>query len=255
MATEATQRPVPTRRERQRQATLDEIVEVSRSLLTDPAGLSLRAVANRMGITAPALYRYVASYQELVYLLAADIDAETARMLAIARDTQPADDPVARITCSAIAFRRWALSHKEEFSLVFANPLTAHDAERADDIKDVQTGQVFTDLLLQIWGTFQFPIPAVADLDPAVVEALRDPLIPAKVEEIPEEALGLVWVFMQSWAALYGTVTLEVFGHCDPRVISSGALFRSMLASQGDLLGISGELDRLQPTIDAELAR
>ena len=48
----------------------------------------------------------------------------------------------------------------------------------------------------------------------------------------------------------YGTVTLEVFGHCDPRIIGSGALFRAMLAQQAELLGIADELPRLQPKVD-----
>ena len=50
-----------TRRERQREATYDEIVAVSAQLLAEGADLSLRAVAGRMGMTAPALYRYVAN--------------------------------------------------------------------------------------------------------------------------------------------------------------------------------------------------
>ena len=60
----------PTRRERQREATYDEIVRVSADLLDEGAELSLRAVATRMGMTAPALYRYVANYQELIDLVA-----------------------------------------------------------------------------------------------------------------------------------------------------------------------------------------
>ena len=70
-----------TRRERQREATYDEIVRASRDLLAEGAELSLRAVAGRMGMTAPALYRYVANYQELVDLVAFEIDkAATERL-------------------------------------------------------------------------------------------------------------------------------------------------------------------------------
>ncbi len=243
-----------TRRERQRQATLDEIVGVSRALLTDPAGLSLRAVAQRMGITAPALYRYVSSYQDLVHLVAADIDAETAELLTEARDSQPDDDPAAQIVSVACAFRRWALAHREEFGLVFANPVTAH-AEHPGDIPDEQTGLVFTELLGRLWERYQFPVPAIEDLDPAVVDALADPVMPMKPGQIPEYARGLLWVFIRSWVACYGTVTLEVFGHCDPRIIESGALFRDMLASQSEMLGITSELPRLQPLINQELSR
>jgi AcrR family transcriptional regulator len=227
-----------------------EIVSVSRQLLTDPSGLSLRAVAQRMGITAPALYRYVDNYQDLVYLVADDIDEQTADLIREARDSQPEDDPAAQIVCAAIAFRRWALTHREEFGLVFTNPATAHHQD-LDRLREEKTGHVFTDLLIRLWEKYAFPVPAVSDLDPAVAACLHDPAIPVKVEHVPEEALGLHWIFMQSWASLYGTVTLEVFGHCDPRIIESGALFRSMLAHQSELLGISHELPRLLPMIDA----
>lgn len=255
MTSESLEGPGPSRRERQRQATLEEIVAVSRELLTEPNGLSLRAVALQMGITAPALYRYVSNYQDLVYLVAADIDAENAQSLVAARDTQPEDDPAAQAVCVAIAFRNWALANREEFGLVFANPVTAHSIEHQAEMKEQQTGHVFTDLLARLWMKYRFPIPAVEDLDPAVRDALDDPVIPAKVDSIPPEAKGLLWIFIRSWAALYGTVTLEVFGHCDNRIIASGSLFRSMLEDQAALLGITHELPRLQPMIDREMAR
>jgi hypothetical protein len=44
-------------------------------------------------------------------------------------------------------------------------------------------------------------------------------------------------------------VTLEVFGHLDPRLIDSGAVFRAMLEDQAALLGISEEMPRLRPLI------
>lgn len=250
-------RPGPagsTRRQRQREATLREIIEVSRALVADPAGLSLRSVAQQMGITAPALYRYVESYQALVLLVADDIDRENAGRIAAARDRQPDDDPAGQIICAAIAFRQWALSHRAEFALVFTNPVTAHEVT-ADEMRKEQTGLVFTELLFRIWQTYDFPLPALDELDPGVLEALQDPAIPVHPDRIPSDAPGLTWVFMQSWAALYGTVTLEVFGHCDPRIIATGALFRSMLAAQSQMLGIDHELERLQPLIAHELAR
>lgn len=255
MATEPVETPKPTRRERQRQATLDEIVAVSRKLLPEPNGLSLRAVALQMGITAPALYRYVSNYQDLVHLIAADIDAENARLLASARDTQPDTDPAAQIVCTSIAFRSWALAHRAEFGLVFANPVTAGSVGHEAEIMEQQTGLVFTELLARLWKKYQFPIPAVEDLDPAVRDILDDPVIPARVDTIPPEAKGLLWLFIRSWAALYGTLTLEVFGHCDQRIIASGSLFRAMLEDQAALLGITHELPRLRPMIDREMNR
>ena len=244
---------VLTRRERQRQATLEEIVAVSRGLLSEPGGLSLRAVAQQMGITAPALYRYVDNYQDLVELIATAIDTETASMMADARDRYPDDDPAAQIIATSIAFRRWALTNRGEFGLVFANPLASRD--NPEKMRDEQVGLVFHYLFVALWQKYQFPVPSLDQIDPAVVATFDDPFIPAKVDDIPEHARGLLWIFMQSWVALYGTVTLEVFGHCDPRVIESGALFYSMLTQQSEVLGIVDELPRLLPMIEEELGR
>ncbi len=245
----------PTRRERQRQATLDEIVSVSRDLVKEPGRLSLRAVAQQLGMTAPALYRYVSSYQDLVELVAYDIDLDATRTLAAARDTHPADDPAAQIISAAIAFRRWALDDKEEFSLVFANPVTASSCARREEINQSPSGLLFTELLGRLWEKYQFPIPALEDLEPEVARALLDPVIPADTDAFPEEARGLLWVFMRSWANLYGTVTLEVFGHLDPNIIESGAMFRAMLEDQAERLGITHELPRLRPMILDEMSR
>jgi len=245
--------PGTSRRDRHRQATTAEIVRAGRSLLSEPGGLSLRAVAHQMGMTAPALYRYVDDYQGLVRLLTRDIESETADRLRAARDSQPEDDPAAQIIRAAVEFRRWALTRRDEFALVFANPQTTIE-EPALAMQEHQTGHVFTELLVRLWMKYDFPLPRLEDLDPLVVEALDDPMVPAKVDELPASARTLVWVFMQSWAQLYGTVTLEVFGHCDPRIIASAAMFRSMLVNQSELLGISHEVQRLQPHIDQWLA-
>lgn len=240
----------PSRRERQRQATLAEIVAAARELLTEPGGLSLRAVAQRLGMTAPALYRYVASYQDLVRLVARAIDAETAVLLRQARDSQPADDPAARIVCASAVFRSWALSHREEFGVVFANP-AAPPVDSVEDIHDPEVGLVFTDLLIALWRKYRFPVPSLEELDPAVVATLADPVMPLRADDIPAEAAGLQWVITRSWMSFYGTLTLEVFGHCDPRIIGSGALFRAMLTDQAALLGITDELPRLLPLVEA----
>ncbi len=245
----------PTRRERQRQATLDEIVAVSRELVKEPGKLSLRAVAQQVGLTAPALYRYVSSYQHLVELVAYDIDRDATQTLARSRDSHPDDDPAAQIISTAIAFRRWALGDKEEFGLVFANPVTASSCARREEINQSPSGLLFTELLGKLWMKYQFPIPKLEDLEPAVAQALLDPAIPADPDAFPEEARGLLWVFMRSWASLYGTVTLEVFGHLDPNIIESGAMFRAMLEEQAQRLGITDELPRLRPMILEEMSR
>jgi AcrR family transcriptional regulator len=243
-------------REAQREATYTEIVDTSRALLAEGEELSLRALAGRMGVTAPALYRYVASYQELVDLVASEVDKAATEGFAEAAAAAPADDPAARLLIGVVAFRRWALANPREFSLCFANPIADSNCLRRELVTASASGHFMTDLLFEVWEKYDFPVPDVDDLDPAVAEALRDPLIPAKAERIPDESRGLLWIYMSSWAALYGVVTLEVFGHMDPRVIESGAMFIQMVREWMPRLGMGGEeFERLDALLVSEVKR
>src|ERR1035437_3673429 len=184
----------PTRRERQRAATYDEIVTVARQLLGSPEALSLRAVAAEMGLTAPALYRYVDSYHELLMLVARAIFEDVISAMASARDRYGADDPAAQILASSVAFRSWALSHPQEFGLIFANATTTKTAEMADTAQTSETtetsdtpvsvdlaaqgggaqfAEFFTDIYLRLWDLYKFPVPADSDLEPDLLELLR----------------------------------------------------------------------------------
>ncbi|WP_408897121.1 TetR/AcrR family transcriptional regulator [Nocardioides sp. R1-1] len=246
---------VPTRRERQREATYDEIVAVAARLLDEGADLSLRAVAAGMGMTAPALYRYVSNYQQLVDLVAFELDKAATATWAEAAARFPEDDPAARLTVACARFRHWALTKPREFALVFANPIAEADTERRELLTVSTSGHYFTDLLWQIWERYRFPYPALDELDPVIREAVLEPLIPAKADHIPAEERGLLWVYMRSWSALYGVVTLESTGHCDPRVIASGQLFRATILDWLGPLGLGEERERLTAILDEELAR
>jgi len=253
--TQTSDRPL-SRRERQREATYAEIVATSRELLRAGSDLSLRAVASGMGMTAPALYRYVASYQELVDLVAFEIDKAATEEFREAAATQPDDDPVAQLVCASVAFRRWALRDTAEFSLVFANPVAESSCHRRPEVITAWTsGHYFHALLLEVWERTHFDHPDLDELDPVIVGALREPLFPVDIEAVPEGHLGLLWVFMRAWATLYGTVTLEVFGHMDPRVIDSGLLFAAMLGEWLPRLGVDDRDGRYQALLLSEIAR
>lgn len=256
-ASTAADEAVPTRRERQRQATHDEIVTVARRLLHDAEGrVSLRAVATEMGMTAPALYRYVDSFHELLLLVGRSIYADVLAELSVARDRHPDDDPGAQILAAVSAFRLWALRHREEFGLIFANPATVVEDGVEPDEGVTAFSAFFGDIYRRLWDRYQFHIPTDDELDPDVLRSLsqqRDAgMLPC---DFPGMPIGLSWVFLRAWTRLYGTVTLEVFKHVDWGVIGSGALFRAMLEDNARDLNLTGDWDRLQAVIVDELAR
>ena len=248
---------VPTRRERQRQATFDEIVEVSRRLLREGEDVSVRAVAQEMGLTPPALYRYVDSHADLMMLVARSIFEDVVAAMAVARDAQPDDDPAAQIVAASAAFRAWSLRNRTEFQLVFASGTSieldeaARLAGRRRRSRRWPTAcptspgvhlfaAFFSEIFGRLWARYQFPIPTDDELDPALLEILRSEIKPAEVTDaLGTPTPGMVWMFERAWARLYGTVTLEVFGHVHPGMISTGALFTATMLDIGADLGIT----------------
>ena len=249
----------PTRRERQRAATYDEIVAVARRLLGSPEALSLRAVATEMGLTAPALYRYVASYHELLLLVGRSIFEDVISAMTSARNRHGEDDPAAQILASTAAFRGWALTHPAEFGLIFANAATATPVEAAGPndpslAGGAQFAGFFTDIFLRLWNRYQFSVPTDSELEPALLQRLSDQraagILPC---DFPGHPIGLSWVFIRCWTRLYGTVTLEVFRHMDHGVIESGALFVAMLDDNARDLGFGDDWPRLRRLVEQEM--
>src|SRR5215469_7363620 len=92
----------PSRRDRVRAATTQEIIQTARKLLVQdgPEAVSLRAIAREMGMTAPALYRYFGSHEELLRHVVGDIFTDLAshvRAAVHAAATESADEMSAEI--------------------------------------------------------------------------------------------------------------------------------------------------------------
>jgi AcrR family transcriptional regulator len=231
-------------------ATAQRIVVAARKLLVRDGEVTLRAVARELGLTAPALYRYAASHEDLVRIVALAIDADVAERVSAAADRQPAADPAARLIAASVAFRSWALENRQEFGLVFTNV----DVECLMDLQaSASTGMAFSALLFALWEERKFPIPLLDDLDPGLAAILRDPQVPADLTGVPDELRGLVWVLERAWSRLYGTVTLEVFRHVDPRLVDEAHLFRAMIEDQAEPLGLADDLPRLRALVDSLL--
>ncbi|SNR24567.1 TetR/AcrR family transcriptional regulator [Blastococcus mobilis] len=80
-----------------------------------PSAVSLRAIAKQMGMTAPALYRYFTSRDDLLSSL---IRATHQELAEIVEATVSTDDlPEDRLRHIAAVFRRWATSHPDRYLL------------------------------------------------------------------------------------------------------------------------------------------
>jgi AcrR family transcriptional regulator len=97
-----------------------EIVAVARLLLEEEGleGLSMRRLADRLGIRAPSLYKHFADKQELEAALISDAFEEQAAVFETA--LADAADPLAAI---AAAYRAFATAHPHLYRLMTERPL------------------------------------------------------------------------------------------------------------------------------------
>jgi len=73
--------------------------------------VTLRGVAREVGVTAPAVYRYFSSRDDLLTRLVIDAFTLFGDAQIAARDAVPAEDPVGRLLAMGRAYREWALNH------------------------------------------------------------------------------------------------------------------------------------------------
>ncbi|WP_432115926.1 TetR/AcrR family transcriptional regulator [Streptomyces sp. S1] len=104
-------------------------LRAARELLEEDgsAGLSLRAVARRAGVSATAPYRHYADRDALVSAVAAEGYRELAEHLAGAHPSPSTPDELAAV---AVAYVRFALEHPALFRAMFAEPCDPTSAER-----------------------------------------------------------------------------------------------------------------------------
>jgi AcrR family transcriptional regulator len=104
-------------------------VRAARELLEEDgsAGLSLRAVARRAGVSPTAPYRHFADRDALVSAVAAEGYQELAEKLAAAHPVPSAPEDLAAV---AVAYVQFALEHPALFRVMFVEPCDPTSAER-----------------------------------------------------------------------------------------------------------------------------
>ncbi|QLJ02756.1 TetR/AcrR family transcriptional regulator [Streptomyces sp. NEAU-sy36] len=104
-------------------------LRAARELLEEDgsAGLSLRAVARRAGVSATAPYRHYADRDALVSAVAAQGYRELAEHLAAAHPSPTTSDELAAV---AVAYVRFALERPALFRVMFAEPCDPTSEER-----------------------------------------------------------------------------------------------------------------------------
>jgi AcrR family transcriptional regulator len=117
-----------TRREKRRNATLDDIKAIAWKQVAElgAASLSLRAIARDMEVTAPALYRYYKDRDALVTALLIDAFDSFSNALEAARDGYEADDHAGRFRAICKAYFQWAVADPQKYLFLFGTPIPGY---------------------------------------------------------------------------------------------------------------------------------
>jgi AcrR family transcriptional regulator len=176
------------------------------------AALSLRAIARALHITAPAIYNYYPSRDDLVTALIVDAytsmgDAQTAAFQAA-----PDGDHRTRLAALGLAYRQWAVTYPQRYQLIFGTPIPGYHA-----LQEITVPAASRSL-----------VPLITCLDAAYEDGrLRIPAEPALPERLcqhldtwrhvqPVRHVYVLYAAMVVWSRVHGLVSLEIGGQIPP---------------------------------------
>ena len=205
----------PTRRERQRAATVEGIKEVARGLMREQGTIDVRFtdIAREMGMTPPALYRYFADRDELLTELIAEAYRELGREVAEAREQCDPDDVGGRWIAVGTAYRDWARRESEQFALILGMPVPGYvapeDGPTTDAAKDAMAQLSLLFIRAAELGVLREPLVRDVSDEMAACAAEKHPELGGLVP--PESFQAMI----QAWATLHGITCLDAYGQFD----------------------------------------
>ncbi|MEV8394718.1 MULTISPECIES: TetR/AcrR family transcriptional regulator [unclassified Streptomyces] len=185
-----------TPRERYRSQVRAEIKERAWEQIATAgaSALSLNAIAKRMGMSGPALYRYFAGRDELITELIRDA------YRSLADTFRAAHESGADVAGLAHALRTWALADPQRYFLIYGTPVPGYEAP--DDITAIAS-EIMTTLLDAYTA-----LPSDRPTTPFATH-LEDHRPWAADHPASPETLHRALTF---WTRLHGALSLELAG-------------------------------------------
>jgi AcrR family transcriptional regulator len=218
-------------RARVRAQITGEILDAARIELAaeGAAGLSLRAVARRLGMVPSGLYRYFPSRDHLLTALIVEAYEELGEVAEAA--AQASGGPGARWAAVCAAVRTWAAAQPSRWALLYGSPVPGYAAPETTVAAALRVTQVVAALVRE--GTA--PPPGLFPPATGIVGVL-DPMREALLAGMSDEA---VVGALLAWTSLIGMVSLELFGHYKGATTDFDATFAYAMEAAGRLAGLS----------------
>jgi AcrR family transcriptional regulator len=215
--------PAPSRRERLRAQTLAEIRQHGLAQIAEggPAALSLTGIAKAMGMSAPALYRYFTSRDDLLVSLAEESWADIADTLTEAAKRTQSAAPEVRLRAALNGTRQWALGQPHRYRLVFGS---SYGSGKLDPDRIIPPAQRSMGIVLS----------ALAELGPADrAAAVRDSKLRREVvqwrngSEDSADDPRVLFLGLLAWTRTHGIISLEIEGFFEQIGVDPARLYEA----------------------------
>ena len=198
-------------------------MEIARKQIAEQgaASLSLRAIARDMGMTAPAIYRYFLSRDDLLTALILNTYNRLADMLEAAIAEKAENDYSGRFLAFSLAYRDWAVANPQDYMFIFTTSVPGYDApDEVTAPAAARSMQVFIDVLTKAMqaGAVHPPTSAIAPTS-GLARAISE------AEQRYGHASSTLLAGLRGWARLHGLITLEIFNHLEPIIGDASELY------------------------------
>jgi AcrR family transcriptional regulator len=184
--------------------------------------LSLRAIARELKITAPAIYNYFPSRDELVTALIVDAynslaDAQEASLVNIAVDKYSA-----RLSALGLAYREWAVTYPQRYQLIFGTPIPNYRAPENITVPAAARGLIpLTRVVQEIASSGNLRAERLAKMTPKLKSMLT---AWQKIEGGSD--LEVLYLALVIWSRVHGLVMIELSNHLPPTFDEPSEFFR-----------------------------
>lgn len=227
-----------TRRQRFRKATIEEIKSIASELITKKGTpeISMRTIARRMELTAPALYRYFKSRDDLVSALALDSIDALCHSLETARDTCPEEDIAGQLYETFMAWRQWALSNPGKYILFAGSPNPGYQPSW-EELNHASRGisDVFMELYAVAWKKGVLILPQEFCELPMNYRQQLEGLKKMRGYNFPIE---LVHMMLYLWSFSHGLFSFEIAGRMKPLIENPCHLYRFYILAELKRFGL-----------------
>jgi AcrR family transcriptional regulator len=210
----------------QYEATRSQIMEIARRLMGESgtAGLGLRAIARAMDVTAPALYRYFPTLDDLITELIIENFTALADAMAEGAGRFPKADYGGRLLGMLLAYRQWALDHPIDFQLIYGNPIPGYVAPTERTMPAARRGfDVVVEILSDAIGAGKLiPPPEYQQLPETIAAQLAAVIAHEGYDALPV----VLYLATVGWTRIHGIVMLELFDDIQPVVGDTEAFYR-----------------------------